>query len=66
MFITIFAENGSASGASGPTATAIQSQVLDGRLRSRAIAPASGIEAIETMTNNHHAIPAVSNPSPPR
>jgi hypothetical protein len=37
---------------------------LGRRLRSRAISPASGIEAIETMTNTQYAISAISNPSP--
>ncbi|WP_194467356.1 hypothetical protein [Bradyrhizobium sp. CCBAU 53340] len=42
----------SARGARGPTATAIQNHVRGDLLRSRAIAPASGIDPIEMMTKS--------------
>jgi len=42
----------SANGARGPTATAIQNHAFDDLLRSRAIAPASGIDAIAMMTKS--------------
>ncbi len=46
----------SAKGASGPIAVAAQSHVFDDLLRSRAMAPASGIDPIETMTKSQYAI----------
>jgi hypothetical protein len=63
-----------ARGATGPTATAIQSHLLDGLLRSRAIAPASGTDPIEMMTNSqkpmaisgvtrHDSMTAISAPA---
>jgi hypothetical protein len=46
----------SASGANGPTKTAVQSQALDDLRRSLAIAPASGIDAIDTIEISHHIL----------
>ena len=47
----------SARGANGPTKAATQSQSLGDLARSRAIAPPSGIEAIETITTSHVITP---------
>ncbi len=43
-----------AAGARGPTIAAIQSHLPDDLLRSHAIAPASGIDKIEMMTNSQN------------
>ena len=48
--------NSSTKGASGPIAAAAQSHVFDDLLRSRAMAPASGIDPIEAMTKSQYAI----------
>ena len=50
----------SARGARGPTTKAIQNHVLDDLLRSMAIALASGIDPIETMTKSQKPM-AISN-----
>ena len=45
-----------ANGANGPTITAVQNHRRDDLLRSRAIAEASGMDPIETITKIHHAM----------